>query len=54
MLMVIKEQAREMEDALKAAERMGREMDAPTSSTSPSRTSSASTSVTVPPTSSEG
>ena len=52
MLMVIKEQAREMEDALKAAERMGREIDAPTSSTSPSRTSSASTSVTVPPTTS--
>ena len=52
--MVIEQQAREMGDALKAAERMGREIDAPTSSTSPSRASSASTSVTVPPTSAEG
>ena len=54
MLMVIDQQAREMEDALKAAEKMGREMDAPTLSTSASCTLSASTSVTVPPTSSEG
>eukprot|EP00964_Phaeocystis_antarctica_P047433 scaffold27426_cov69-Phaeocystis_antarctica.AAC.8 len=54
MLMVIEEQGREMEAALKAAAEMGREMDAPTLSTSTSRTLSASTStasVIVPPSS---
>ena len=43
MCMVIEEQGREMEAALKAAAEMGREMDGPTSATSTSRTLSATT-----------
>ena len=38
MLMVIEQQAREMEDALKAAAEMGREMDSATLSISTSST----------------
>ena len=41
MLMVIEQQAREMEDALKAAAEMGREMDSATLSISTSSTSTA-------------
>lgn len=55
MLMVVEEQVREMEAALKAAAEMGREMDASTlSSSTLSRTSSAPTptaSEVVPPSS---